>query len=1300
MASTWAETGPLQLLRPTEGYSSLEEDPSAAAALQSISGPVTVVSIVGSQRGGKSTLMNLLHGRHLSGFPVGHHLDPKTFGLWVWPRPHPWNKDVTILFMDSEGLDSPHVPVQYHWLLSAVTLLAADVCMYQSRGSIEHSQTQRLEMILAIAEQLGRGRSSELPGDQDKQSDGRLSNFFWLLRDAQLRMQRSPKEELHEKLSPSTLQALKRCFSDCDCVPLPRPVHDNQDLPQLDSLGFDQLAPDFKEEYMIFERRLFELLSKPRTVLGAPLTGANLQGYLQKYLTAIQQKTGLLQDIHHLPTQKDLLMQLAGERAVQSALKAYQAAMSEGGHGTLEASSGDASLNTAKFLRCHLEAQKKAEAAFNSEAEANGLQCDDQKSFAQLCASQIAEWSSDTFTLGRSCQGETLVEDCSEWSAPCVEFDSTVRAGSLQLRHCGRTLKGGALFKLWKRHDHAVAGATNSFALSVSEPLEKRVQATCSRAAQQDTEIAPYREAEELWEELQKLLKEGRELGLLGRSDSSLSGPALLCRGAAAGDRVVLGLARRELDVQTSALQDQLAAAKEQLQALRTAMESGAEQQKAEHAALAFDNKEKLRAMQSELNLQMGNLESQVMRHIAERINVLGQKVNNNDREQTSALQEVRGQLRGVMTEVQSIHPTLQDARSDAEQRLKSCVGELREEAKAAEARLTESQRQAVGNLRTEVMQHTSDRTELLVQRIDNGEKENSCAFQEVRSSLSESASQLRKDLQACESRLSESTQEAVGLAKRVETANQESIGALRSDVQQTISDSKKELVDLQQSTTTELRSVLQTQETALSTLKAETHQKLSELEGQHVQPLAELKSHLEGELRTGFQSQQKAFSAMQVETMQQVHSLAGQHVQPLATLKSGLEEQLRTGLQAQQSALSTMQAETQQQMSVLEGQHAQLFSKAQTTLDSQLRSGLQSQQTALSDLQVETQQQMKTLEGKHAECMSELHTKLEDQLCTGLQTQQAALKALQEATQQQVNALEDQHVQPLAELQSKLEEHVQTGLQAQETALSTLKTETQQQIGELKVQHVQPLADVRSSLEGQLRSALEAQQAALSALQAELQDQVRALDGQHTQPMAELQSRLEVALAAASAERQRMQGTNQQAVMFLSAGAVLSCCNALAISGLAGLQAALLPLIAAGAGYYCASRRSQNWQDVKPLVAQFTERSFAALSQTAESARQKAVSARTAFAECRSSGQWKRPAAVLSSMRAPARDESTAQPIVDVVATRSGDSSIELRLPEEALQENINPSVQVGKSSVEEADCIESPQKRRRMLS
>ena len=64
----------LHVLVPDPTHSHLVPNEDVFSTLQKLGDdPVVVVSIVGAQRGGKSTLLNLLHSRRLTdGFVTGH----------------------------------------------------------------------------------------------------------------------------------------------------------------------------------------------------------------------------------------------------------------------------------------------------------------------------------------------------------------------------------------------------------------------------------------------------------------------------------------------------------------------------------------------------------------------------------------------------------------------------------------------------------------------------------------------------------------------------------------------------------------------------------------------------------------------------------------------------------------------------------------------------------------------------------------------------------------------------------------------------------------------------------------------------------------------------------------------------------------------------------------------------------------------------------------------------------------------------------------------------------------------------
>ena len=59
-------------------------------------------------------------------------MDPQTTGLWIWARSHPRNDNLTVLLMDTEGLDSPHIPQWYNWVQDNMNKLLTIVLQYNN----------------------------------------------------------------------------------------------------------------------------------------------------------------------------------------------------------------------------------------------------------------------------------------------------------------------------------------------------------------------------------------------------------------------------------------------------------------------------------------------------------------------------------------------------------------------------------------------------------------------------------------------------------------------------------------------------------------------------------------------------------------------------------------------------------------------------------------------------------------------------------------------------------------------------------------------------------------------------------------------------------------------------------------------------------------------------------------------------------------------------------------------------------------------------------------------------------------
>ena len=296
---------PMHLVKPERQHKGFSCIPEAIRVLRTLHEPVTVVSLVGSQRGGKSSLLNLLYDRNTglkNGFGVGHEMDAKTHGLWMWIKHNDKSPGSYILYLDTEGLDSIEADPFYNWSISALSLLISDLYMYQSKSSIDKSTIDTLAMILSVSQQLrGSNNSGEVGGSssttldsQWKQNDAdTTSTFLWILRDHQLKFKGLPKSELESKLDPKVLRKITQCFgNDYDCCTLPRPADTAEELQNLDKLGYRDLSEDFKEHFTVLRTKIEERLCRQRILAGNPVVGHTIAELLIRYTSAISNKEG------------------------------------------------------------------------------------------------------------------------------------------------------------------------------------------------------------------------------------------------------------------------------------------------------------------------------------------------------------------------------------------------------------------------------------------------------------------------------------------------------------------------------------------------------------------------------------------------------------------------------------------------------------------------------------------------------------------------------------------------------------------------------------------------------------------------------------------------------------------------------------------------------------------------------------------------------------------------------------------------------------------------------------------------
>ena len=116
------------------------------------------------------------------------------------------------------------------------------------------------------------------------------------------------------------------------------------------------------EEYTVLERSIFDTLLKPLSIGGQASTGSGIASLLEAYVTQLFSGSGraaaVIQDIQSMPTQHELMSQMAGKKAVKAAQTTYTQAM--------KAALTELPVTTAELQACHRPSYEAAREAFES----------------------------------------------------------------------------------------------------------------------------------------------------------------------------------------------------------------------------------------------------------------------------------------------------------------------------------------------------------------------------------------------------------------------------------------------------------------------------------------------------------------------------------------------------------------------------------------------------------------------------------------------------------------------------------------------------------------------------------------------------------------------------------------------------------------------------------------------------------------------------------------------------------------------------------------------------------------------
>jgi len=288
---------PFITLDPDTNKFEMHDD--AVQVLNSLKCPVAVVTVAGMYRTGKSYLLNLLKAAPNAtpqpasdGFSVGHSVNAHTKGIWLWGQPvRIEDQDVAVIFLDTEGLGSTGASKTHDSRIFALALLIGSYFIYNSRGVIDGNAIENLSLVVNLTKHI-HVQSGKNSDEEDSGSDfsSHFPAFMWVVRDFTLQLKSPsgraipPKTYLEKALKPEAesdeegvkknqvRMMLSNFFPDRDCVPLVRPVSDENQLRDLSACPWEDLRDEFKSGVDTLRRKLYGKV-RPKEMYGKLVTG-------------------------------------------------------------------------------------------------------------------------------------------------------------------------------------------------------------------------------------------------------------------------------------------------------------------------------------------------------------------------------------------------------------------------------------------------------------------------------------------------------------------------------------------------------------------------------------------------------------------------------------------------------------------------------------------------------------------------------------------------------------------------------------------------------------------------------------------------------------------------------------------------------------------------------------------------------------------------------------------------------------------------------------------------------------------
>ncbi|CAM1331073.1 GBP1 (predicted), partial [Pycnogonum litorale] len=305
--------------------------------LRLIKGPIQVIGIAGHYRTGKSYLLNRLAGIK-SGFEIGHAVEAKTKGIWIYIIRHPVDSKETLILLDTEGLSDATKSNRDHDadIFTLCTLLCSHL-VYNSVGKIDQDAIDKLKLVCEMTNHI----HTKAHQDTDETGDDFyrfFPTFVWVIRDFSLSlevkgMSLTADEYLEQilKLDNGVTMAaqqknavkfaIKKFFKTRKCFALPIPPKNNEKM-SLESLNDSQLQPEFLSEMKNFIDYVVNEPNVKTVGQGMKINGSMYLELVKLYVEQIR-KGG----IPSILDATDAMSHIENSKAVENGIKLYEDSM-------------------------------------------------------------------------------------------------------------------------------------------------------------------------------------------------------------------------------------------------------------------------------------------------------------------------------------------------------------------------------------------------------------------------------------------------------------------------------------------------------------------------------------------------------------------------------------------------------------------------------------------------------------------------------------------------------------------------------------------------------------------------------------------------------------------------------------------------------------------------------------------------------------------------------------------------------------------------------------------------------------